>query len=175
MFSPLAPRRPDGARPAPLGERHQHQRAEEVAAPVVDERRDEPGGDARLVGDRVNGDREPGEEREAHRLPRAGLVPGERVAREEEGGGDDEERAAALKEFDGDEESALFSENYGFQIPQDCHWSDVRAVTTNVGQALQAAMRGIEQANPHTLYGIFGDAQWTNKDRCTPAFRAPYQ
>ena len=22
-----------------------------------------------------------------------------------------------------------------------------------------------EPANPHTLYGIFGDAQWTNKDR----------
>jgi type I restriction enzyme M protein len=26
-------------------------------------------------------------------------------------------------------------------------------------------MRGIEQANPDTLYGIFGDVQWTNKDR----------
>lgn len=77
----------------------------------------------------------------------------------------DEEHAAALKEFDGDEESALFSENYGFQIPEDCHWTDVRKVATNVGQALQTAMRGIEQANPHTLYGIFGDAQWTNKER----------
>ena len=81
----------------------------------------------------------------------------------------DEERAAALKEFDGDEESAQFSENYGFQIPEDCHWADVRKVATNVGQALQSAMRGIEQANPHTLYGIFGDAQWTNKDRLSDA------
>jgi type I restriction enzyme M protein len=35
----------------------------------------------------------------------------------------------------------------------------------NVGQALQKAMRGIERANPETLYGIFGDAAWTNKDR----------
>jgi type I restriction enzyme M protein len=35
----------------------------------------------------------------------------------------------------------------------------------NVGQALHTAMRGIEKANPETLYGIFGDAQWTNKDR----------
>jgi type I restriction enzyme M protein len=26
-------------------------------------------------------------------------------------------------------------------------------------------MRGIERANPNTLYGIFGDIQWTNKDR----------
>lgn len=77
----------------------------------------------------------------------------------------DEEHAAALKQFNGDEEAALFPENYGFQVPEDCHWRDVRTVATNVGQALQTAMRGIEQANPHTLYGIFGDAQWTNKDR----------
>ena len=26
-------------------------------------------------------------------------------------------------------------------------------------------MRTIETANPDKLYGIFGDAQWTNKDR----------
>jgi len=26
-------------------------------------------------------------------------------------------------------------------------------------------VRGIEKANPETLYGIFGDAGWTNKDR----------
>ncbi len=28
---------------------------------------------------------------------------------------------------------------------------------------------GIEKANPETLYGIFGDAQWTNKDRLSDA------
>jgi type I restriction enzyme M protein len=77
----------------------------------------------------------------------------------------DEEYQAALIESDGDEEYALFPQNYGFQVPEGCHWRDVRAVTTNVGQALQKAMRGIEKANPETLYGIFGDAQWTNKDR----------
>ena len=81
----------------------------------------------------------------------------------------DEEHAAALVEFDGDEEAALFPENYRFQIPEGCHWGDVRKVATNVGQALQTALRGIEQANPHTLYGIFGDAQWTNKDRLSDA------
>ncbi len=79
----------------------------------------------------------------------------------------DEEHAAALKEADGDEEYALFPQNYRFQIPERCHWRDVRAVPSNVGQALQVAMRGIEKANPETLYGIFGDAQWTNKDRPT--------
>jgi type I restriction enzyme M protein len=77
----------------------------------------------------------------------------------------DEEYAAALAESAGDEEYALFPQNYRFQIPKGCHWSDVRVVTTNVGQALQKAMRGIERANPETLYGIFGDAAWSNKDR----------
>jgi type I restriction enzyme M protein len=38
-------------------------------------------------------------------------------------------------------------------------------VTINVGIALQDAMRAIEKANPDTLYGVFGDANWGNKDR----------
>ena len=41
----------------------------------------------------------------------------------------------------------------------------MRVVTTNVGQALQTAMREIEKANPETLYGIFGNAAWSNKER----------
>src|SRR6266516_2736210 len=77
----------------------------------------------------------------------------------------DEEYEAALAESGGDQEYAQFPQNYRFQIPDDCHWEDVRTVATNVGQALQKAMRGIEKANHETLYGIFGDAQWTNKDR----------
>lgn len=77
----------------------------------------------------------------------------------------DEEYAAALAESGGDEEYAQFPQNYRFQIPKRCHWRDVRVVTSNVGQALQKAMRCIEKANPETLYGIFGDAAWTNKER----------
>jgi type I restriction enzyme M protein len=77
----------------------------------------------------------------------------------------DEEYSAALAESDGDEEYAQFPQNYRFQIPKNCHWDDVRVVTTNLGQALQKAMRGVEKANPETLYGIFGDAGWTNKER----------
>lgn len=77
----------------------------------------------------------------------------------------DEEHQAALVESGGDEEFALFPQNYRFQIPSGCHWQDIRAVAQNVGQALHLAMRGIETANPATLYGIFGDAQWTNKER----------
>ncbi len=81
----------------------------------------------------------------------------------------DEELDGALGESEGDMEFALFVENHRFQIPADCHWSEVRARSENIGHALQQAMRGIEQANPDTLHGIFGDAQWTNKDRLSDA------
>ena len=77
----------------------------------------------------------------------------------------DEEFETALKESDGDREYAGFAEHHRFQIPKGAHWSDVRETTVNVGMALQEAMRNIEQANPDTLYGIFGDASWTNKNR----------
>lgn len=77
----------------------------------------------------------------------------------------DEEFDNALAESDGDLEYAAFAENHHFQIPDGAHWRDVREVTTNVGLALQNAMRAIEKANPDTLDGIFGDASWTNKDR----------
>ena len=69
----------------------------------------------------------------------------------------------------GDEQLACFPESHRFQIPQDCHWNDVRAKAANIGAALHHAMRGIEQANPDTLYGVFGDAQWSNKDRLSDA------
>ncbi|WLE98012.1 MAG: class I SAM-dependent DNA methyltransferase [Candidatus Electrothrix communis] len=77
----------------------------------------------------------------------------------------DEEYAAAMAESDGDIEYAEFAEHHHFQVPKGAHWQDVRETAVNVGVALQDAMRAIEQANPDTLSGIFGDAGWTNKDR----------
>lgn len=81
----------------------------------------------------------------------------------------DEEFEKALAESDGDMEYAAFAENHHFQIPEGARWQDVREVTVNIGQALQSAMRAIEQANPDTLQGIFGDASWTNKERLSDA------
>lgn len=81
----------------------------------------------------------------------------------------DEEFENALAESDGDLEYAAFAENHHFQIPKGAHWDDVRETITNIGLALQNAMRTIEQANPDTLHGIFGDASWTNKDRLSDA------
>lgn len=77
----------------------------------------------------------------------------------------DEEFQAALKESGGDVEYASFGENHRFDVPSGCHWNDVFERTENIGYALNQALREIELANPDRLYGIFGDAQWGNKQR----------
>jgi type I restriction enzyme M protein len=81
----------------------------------------------------------------------------------------DEETSNALKESGGDKTFAAYRENHRFQVPPEAHWFEVRQTSNNVGQALQSGMRAIETANPEKLYGIFGDAQWTNKDRLSDA------
>ncbi|MCT3979121.1 SAM-dependent DNA methyltransferase [Elizabethkingia anophelis] len=77
----------------------------------------------------------------------------------------DEEYQQALEESDGDEDYALLPEFHRFVVPSGCHWKEVRVTTSNVGLAIENALRGIEQANQEFLYGIFGDAQWSNKNK----------
>ncbi|MEM7373901.1 MAG: class I SAM-dependent DNA methyltransferase [Bacteroidota bacterium] len=77
----------------------------------------------------------------------------------------DEEFRQAMEESDGDLEYAAFEEHHRFLVPSEAHWDRVRETTVNVGIAIQDAMRIIEKANLETLYGIFGDANWTNKNR----------
>lgn len=77
----------------------------------------------------------------------------------------DEETALAMRASGGDAEFASFAENHRFQVLAEAHWKEIRKETRNVGQAIQRAMRAIESANKDKLFGIFGDAQWTNKDR----------
>jgi type I restriction enzyme M protein len=81
----------------------------------------------------------------------------------------DEETRVALAESDGDAEFAAYPENHRFQIPAQAHWREGRQVARDVGRTLQNALRAIETANPDKLYGIFGDAPWTNKDRLPDA------
>jgi type I restriction enzyme M protein len=76
----------------------------------------------------------------------------------------DEERAAALELY-GDDALADLPENHRFQVLSGAHWEDVRQKSTDIGQALTSAMRAIEAANPDKLTGVFGNAQWTNKER----------
>ena len=77
----------------------------------------------------------------------------------------DEEFQNALDESGGDAEYASLSEFHRFVIPDGCHWDNVREMTSNVGLAIEQALRGIETANQEYLYGIFGDAQWSNKNK----------
>lgn len=78
----------------------------------------------------------------------------------------DEETEEALIESEGDEEYAALPEQHRFVIPDGCHWQDVRERTENLGSAIVGAMRGIELANPDTLYGVlstFSAQKWTDK------------
>jgi type I restriction enzyme M protein len=76
----------------------------------------------------------------------------------------DEEHAEMVARYGRD-----FADEHRFQVAEACHWSDVRATPRNLGSALAAAMRGIERDNPDHLFGVFGDAPWTNKERLPDA------
>ena len=77
----------------------------------------------------------------------------------------DEEYEDALQLSDGDIDYAKFRENHRFQIPDGCHWKDVRATSIDIGKKLQTSLHEIEKANFELLHDVFGDAQWTNKRR----------
>ncbi len=74
----------------------------------------------------------------------------------------DEEHARMLKEYGED-----FHDEHRFQLPEGCHWEDIRATPQNVGSALKHAMQEIERANPDTLYRVFGSADWGNREKFT--------
>ena len=75
----------------------------------------------------------------------------------------DEEYEEALELYDNDIDAAKLLENYRFQIPDGCHWSDIRSTSTDIGSKIQKSLREIENVNFERLNGVFGDAQWTNK------------
>ena len=82
----------------------------------------------------------------------------------------DEETQTALAESGGDAEFRRLPGEPS--LPDPARGPLARGAASrpkNVGRALQNAMRAIETANPDKLYGIFGDAQWTNKDRLSDA------
>jgi type I restriction enzyme M protein len=78
----------------------------------------------------------------------------------------DEETAEAAHLY-GDVDPVDFPEVHRFDIPEGCHWRDVRGTPANVGTALAHAMREIERTNPDTLYRVFGAADWGNREILT--------
>lgn len=75
-----------------------------------------------------------------------------------------DEYEEALEFSDGDQEYAELPEQHRFIIPASALWEKLRETTTNIGEFIRKALREIEKQNPR-LYGVFGDAQWTNKER----------
>ncbi len=77
----------------------------------------------------------------------------------------DAEHAAAEAKWGGDLDGEIEADYHRFTIPDGCHWADLRRVHENVGVALQKILDRIQQANPETLAGIFGDVAWGNKEK----------
>lgn len=75
-----------------------------------------------------------------------------------------EEYSEALSLHENDDEYAAMPMFHRFNIPQEARWDAVRNTTKNIGEVIQNALRLIE-TNNERLYGVFGDAQWTNKER----------
>jgi len=76
----------------------------------------------------------------------------------------DDEHAEAVDDFGDDLTPDIEADYHRFQLPEGCHWLDLRKVHENVGVGLQNILDRIQQANPDALGGIFGDVQWANKD-----------
>ncbi|ELE2042653.1 SAM-dependent DNA methyltransferase [Vibrio vulnificus] len=74
-----------------------------------------------------------------------------------------EEFQDAMKQT-GDKELATAEMFHRFDIPEEASWERVRNTSKDIGEALQNALRLIESRNER-LHGVFGDAQWTNKER----------
>ncbi|MDN7125213.1 SAM-dependent DNA methyltransferase [Pseudidiomarina sp. 1APP75-32.1] len=74
-----------------------------------------------------------------------------------------EEYEQRLEEY-GDEGLASDPDEHRFDLPEGNRWTDVRSHTTNIGEYLNAAFQGIEDAN-FKLRGIFQSVDFNNKDQ----------
>ncbi|RUP85369.1 SAM-dependent DNA methyltransferase, partial [Corynebacterium propinquum] len=75
-----------------------------------------------------------------------------------------EEYVEAMEVSEGDADYAIMPMFHRFHIPQEALWEKVRHTSKNIGETIQNALRMIETHNER-LHGVFGDAQWTNKER----------
>lgn len=79
------------------------------------------------------------------------------------------EHAAAVADFGDDVEPEVEADYHRFDLPAGTHWREVTIKTANLGAAIAQALGRIEQANPDSLAGVFGDAAWGNKERLPEA------
>lgn len=77
----------------------------------------------------------------------------------------DHEHNLAVAEYGEDLNDEVEADYHRFNVPESCRWSKVTTKTDNLGHHVGRALGHLEQANPKTLAGIFGDAAWGNKER----------
>jgi len=75
------------------------------------------------------------------------------------------ERARAVADFGPDVVPEVEADYHRFSLPEGTHWGQVTTRTDNLGAHVATALGRIQQANPESLAGIFGDAAWGNKER----------
>lgn len=75
------------------------------------------------------------------------------------------EHAQAVAEYGPHVDPEVEADFHRFALPDGAHWDQVTKATGNLGAKINTALGRIQQTNPDTLAGIFGDAAWGNKER----------
>jgi type I restriction enzyme M protein len=81
----------------------------------------------------------------------------------------DLEHAEAVADYGPGVSAEEEADYHRFVVPAGCRWADVASSTTNVGRKLRLTLGRIEQANPTTLAGVFGNVDWVDKERLPEA------
>ena len=56
-------------------------------------------------------------------------------------------------------------DNYSFYVPEKAHWSYLKTLTQNLGEAINKANDALEEANPEMLEGVLSTVDFNDKDR----------
>jgi type I restriction enzyme M protein len=75
------------------------------------------------------------------------------------------ENERAVAEFGDELNEDIEADYHRFVMPAGTLWRDVTPKVKNVGHLIQMNFSSIEQANPKSLAGIFGDVSWANTER----------
>lgn len=75
------------------------------------------------------------------------------------------ERDQAVAEYGPGVDPEVEADFHRFTVADGTHWDQVTKATHNLGAKVNSALGKLQQANPDTLAGIFGDAAWGNKER----------
>ena len=78
----------------------------------------------------------------------------------------DWERARAVADYGDDVDPEVEADFHKFELPAGTHWRDVTTKTANLGAQINKALGQIEQANPDSLAGMFGDGRLLKTTLC---------